>query len=70
MRRKRNIALVVKKMNFKEAEAADDLYWSNTSAEYRLKALIDLREMNYNNKKSQSIKKVVYKRSIHEEAET
>ena len=69
MFKERKIALVVKKLNFKEAEEADDLYWSKTSAEYRLRALIDLREMMCGQIKDRSIKKVVFKRSIHEEAE-
>jgi hypothetical protein len=66
----RNIALVAKKFSFKEAEEADDLYWSERSAEYRLLALMDLRAMIYGNEKSKSIKKVVHKRSIHEKVET
>jgi hypothetical protein len=41
--------------------------WAEKSAEYRLRALMDLREMAFGNSKDQSIKKVVYKRSLHEE---
>lgn len=67
MFKERKIALVVKKFNFNEAEEADDKFWSEKSAEYRLKALMDLREMVYGSIIYQSIKKVVYKRSIHEE---
>ena len=70
MIKKRKIALVVKKISFAEAEEADNLYWSKKSEIYRLQALMDLREMVFGNIKDQSIKKVVYKRSIHEETET
>ena len=70
MIKKRKIALVVKKMSFAEAEGADNLYWSKQSEVYCLKALMDLREMVFGNIKNQSIEKIVYKRSIHEEAET
>lgn len=70
MANKRKIALVAKKFSFKEADEADNLYWAGKSAEYRLRALMDLREMIYGNEKYKSIKKVVYKRSIHEETET
>ena len=66
---KRKIALVVSKYSFKEAEDADDKYWSETTAEYRLRALMDLREMMCGQIKDRSIKKVVFKRSIHEEAQ-
>ena len=70
MAKERKIALVAKKLSFKEAEEADDTYWSEKSAEYRLRALMDLREMVFGNIKDQSIKKIVYKRSLHEEVET
>lgn len=69
MDRERKIALVSKKLSFKEAEEADDLYWSMQSEEYRLRALMDMREMNYGNIEETSIKKVVYKRNRHEEVE-
>lgn len=69
MAKERNIAMVATKINLKEAEANDDLYWSNTSEEYRLRALIDLRVMVYGNIGDQSIEKVVYKRSVHEKVE-
>lgn len=62
---KRKIALVTQKYSFKEAEEADDKFWSGKSAEYRLRALMDLREIVFGNIKDQSIKKVIYKRSIH-----
>jgi hypothetical protein len=61
------IALVAKKLSFKEAEEADDKYWAGKSAEYRLRALMDLRETAFGNVKDKSIKKVVYKRSLHGE---
>lgn len=67
---RRKMAMVVSKFSFKEAEDADDKYWSEMTAEYRLRALMDLREMIYGNERYKSIKKVVYKRSIHEKAET
>ena len=70
MAKERKIALVAQKLSFKEAEEADDKYWAEKSAEYRLMALMDLREMAFGNIKNQSIKKVVYKRSLHEEVET
>ena len=70
MAKERKIALVAQKLSFKEAEEADDKYWAEKSAEYRLRALMDLREMAFGNIKNQSIKKVVYKRSLHEEVET
>lgn len=69
MLNERRIALVANKFNFKEAEETDDLYWSEKSAEYRLRALMDLRQIAFGKMKDTSIKKVVYKRSIHEEAE-
>lgn len=69
MAKERKIALVAKKLSFKEAEEADDLYWSEKPEQYRLRALMDLREMAFGKIKSQLIKKAVYKRSIHEEAE-
>ena len=70
MAKERKITLIAKKLSFKEAEEADDKYWSDKSAEYRLRALMDLREMVFGSSKVQSIKKVVYKRNLHEESET
>ncbi|MDQ6763416.1 MAG: hypothetical protein M3015_12420 [Bacteroidota bacterium] len=69
MSKKRKIALVVNKYSFKEAEDADDRYWSETSAEYRLKTLMELREMVFGNLEECSIEKVVYKRNIHQEVQ-
>jgi len=70
MAKERKIALVAKKFSFKEAEEADDLYWSEKSELYRLRALMELREMVFGQTKPESIKKVVYKRSLHEEVES
>ena len=66
---KRKIAMVVKKVSFAEAEETDDIYWSKTTPEYRLKTLMDLREMN--NLKAGKIvfQKIVFKKNIHEEVE-
>ena len=66
MAKEKKIAVVAKRLSFKEAEEADDKYWSEQSAEYRLRALMDLREMAFGNGKEQSIRKVVYKRNLHE----
>jgi hypothetical protein len=70
MEKERKILLVAKKYNFKEAEEADNKFWSEQSAEYRLRTLMDLRETVFGNIKNQSIEKIVYKRSLHEEVET
>lgn len=69
MTKERKIALIAKKYSFKEAEEADDKYWSEKSVEYRLRALMELREMAFGNIDEYSIEKVVYKRNIHEEIE-
>lgn len=69
MDKKRKIALVAKKLSLQEAEEADDLYWSTKSEEYRLMAMMDLREMAYGNIEDSSIKKVVFKRNKHEGTE-
>ena len=68
MKKQRKIVFVAKKMSFAEAEESENLYWSKKSEVYRLKALMDLRETVFGNIKNPSIEKVVYKRSIHEEA--
>lgn len=62
MEKKRKIVAVVKKFNFKEAEQADDKYWAEKSPEYRLQALMDLREMTYGNIENFSMIKEVTKR--------
>lgn len=67
MSKKRKIELVVNKYSFKEAEEADDKYWAEKSGEYRLKTLMDLREMVFGDIKNTSIKKVVFKRNLNEE---
>ncbi len=68
MSKERKIELVVNKYSFKQAEEADDNYWSDKPAEYCLKALMDLRETIFGNSKNQSMEKVVYKKSLHEKA--
>jgi hypothetical protein len=65
MPNERRIKLIAKKFSFKEAEDADNKYWAEKSAEYRLRALMDLREMTYGEIKDKSIKKVVYKYKIN-----
>lgn len=67
MEKKRKIELVVKKVTFAEAEKADDEYWAKASEEERLQELIRLRQMTYGNIRDTKIKKVVFKRSIHDE---
>jgi hypothetical protein len=67
MEKERKIKAVVKKVSFAEAENADDEYWAKASAEERLQDLIRLRAMVYGNIIDTKIKKVVFKRSIHEE---
>jgi hypothetical protein len=69
MKEERKIKPVVRKFSsFQEAEDADDEYWSNTTAEERLNALIDLRKTFLDNSDDDiRIQKVVIKRSIHEE---
>jgi hypothetical protein len=66
MEKKRKIVAVVKKVNFKEAEEADDLYWANASVNERLKEMCRLRETVYGDLVNQPIKKVVFKRHIHD----
>ena len=69
MKKKRNIAMVVRKISFAEAEEADNLYWSNASEEERLRSVIELRNLFFGRKKikGNKINKVVYKRSLYEE---
>jgi hypothetical protein len=71
MEKERKIEPIVRKFSsFKEAEEADDKYWSNTTAEERLNAIVDLRKIFINNLNNQTrIQKVVVKRSIYEEAD-
>ena len=67
MERKRKIALVARKLSFKEAEEADNVYWSATSEKERLLALMDLRAMVFGTG-MEKIQKIVHKRHMHEEA--
>ena len=69
MKKKRKIAMVVKKVSFAEAEEADNKYWSKVSEVERLKSAIELRKIFFGRKKSVEtrIEKVVFKRSIYEE---
>ena len=70
MAKERKIAVVAKKLSFKEAEEADDLYWSEKSELYCLRAMMEMREMIYGETKVKSIKKIVFKRSVHDEVES
>jgi hypothetical protein len=71
MNKKRKIAMVATKVSFEEAEEADNLYWANTNTEERLNTLFDLRMMLFGNNGwvKQKISKVVFKRSLYEEAD-
>jgi hypothetical protein len=66
MEKKRKIAAVVKKVNFKEAEEADDEYWAKATVEERLAEMVQLRKMFFGGA-SLRIEKVVSKRSIYDE---
>jgi hypothetical protein len=66
MLRKRKIAMVVKKLSFKEAEEAEDEYWANTSVEERLQEFMRLRKMVYGDLLNQPMQKVVFKGSVYE----
>jgi hypothetical protein len=68
-KKKRKIAMVVKKVSFAEAEEAENMYWSSTSEEARLKSAIELRNLFFGRKRTADtrIAKVVFKRSIYEE---
>ena len=59
MAKERKIAFVIKQLNFKEAEDAENKHWAEKSAEYRLRALMDLGEMVFGNIKDRSIKKLL-----------
>jgi hypothetical protein len=69
MKKKRKIAMVVRKISFADAEEADNIYWSNASEEERLRSAIELRNLFFGRKKTRDTKiyKVVYKRSLYEE---
>ena len=60
------IKKVVRKMNFTEAEAADDEYWAKRSPEQRLQELVELRGMYFADEDVR-IKKIVSIRSIFDE---
>ena len=60
---------VVKKFSFKEAEDADDKYWSEATEEERLKELVELRKMVFGDNTEIRIRKTVSQRSIYDEEE-
>lgn len=60
MRKKRKIALEVRKVSFKETEELDDKYWAKRSNEERLQSLIELRQIVFaNNAGNGKMKKVI-----------
>ena len=65
MQKERKIVAVVRKVTFAEAENADDEYWATTTAEERLKELIELRKMFFEDA-DRRIKKVVSKKNRYE----
>ena len=68
MNKKRKIALVAKQYSLKEAEEADDHYWSIASVDERLQELIELRKLVFGDLHLPTrIKKVVSRRSIYEQ---
>lgn len=67
MKKERKIKMIARKVTFAEAEIADDEYWAKASPEERLKELVELRKLNYGNITDSKTKKVVFKRSIHDE---
>lgn len=66
MKKERKIEKVVRKLNFAEAEEADDEYWANATEEERLQELIELRSMFFGDADGK-IAKVVSKRNRYEE---
>ncbi len=52
---KRDIAMVVNFVSYKEAEQNDDLYYAKLSAEELLKECFDLRKLNYFNGKQNNL---------------
>ena len=66
MNKKRKIALVVNKYDFKEAEEADDKYWTKATVTERLQELIELRRMVFGDS-PQRIKKIISRRSMYDE---
>jgi hypothetical protein len=67
MEKKRKIAMAVTKTSFKEAEEADDLYWSKTGVEERLNTLFELRKIVFGESVLDKLSKVVFKRNLYEE---
>ncbi len=66
MNKKRKIALVAKQYSLKEAEEADDHYWSIASVDERLQELMELRKLVFGDLPTR-IKKVVSRRSIYDQ---
>lgn len=66
MEKERKIKSIVRKVTFAEAEVADDEYWAKASEEERLRELVELRNMFFEDA-DRRIKKVVSKRSRYEE---
>jgi hypothetical protein len=70
MKKKRKIAIEVKKVSLAEADGIDDRYWTGTTEEERLKALIDLRKIFWGGGlKKTRIQKVVSKYNLYEAAD-
>lgn len=67
MEKKRKIVAVVNKYNFKEAEEAENKYWAGKSPEYRLKAMMEMRAMTYENLEDGSMIREVTKRKRYAE---
>lgn len=68
MKKDRSNWTVKKFSNFAEAEQADNVYYASLSEIERLEILIDLRATFFGTGQSSSIEKIVYKRSIYEQA--
>jgi hypothetical protein len=68
MKKDRSDWTVKKFSSFAEAEEADNIFWANTTEEYRLNTLIDLRATFFGTGMPFPIEKVVYKRNIYEQA--
>jgi len=68
MENRRKIAMVVRKSSFNDLEEEDNQYYASLSPEQRFEILIDLRKTAFGNYNS-GFKRIVSKRSMHEEAE-
>ena len=68
MEKKRKIAMVVRKSSLNELEEQDNQFYASLSPEERFEILIDLRKTVFGNFRG-GFQKVVFKRSIYEEAE-